>query len=80
MGWIKEVPYVHPHNSCNKPASNGTKFGKGSIWKCDDCGRVWKFEGAKEHHDQREGSWWTDNWKMITDPNNTEPIYDYWGR
>lgn len=51
MGWESKQPYVHPHYSCRKPAWN-KDFGIGSTWRCDDCKRLWRFDGQRG--DQRD--------------------------
>lgn len=70
MGWVRQLPYVHPHYSCAKPRWDKT-FGVGSTWKCDSCSRVWRFEG--QDGDQRDTY---DKWTEVrSNPSGTGPGY-----
>lgn len=43
MTWVKKIPAPH---HCTFPDSNGgTQFGRGSVWKCDGCDKVYTWYG-----------------------------------
>lgn len=50
MSWIKKTPAEIPH-SCELPGGRRSvmyprpkiDWGQGSLWRCDECGREWKW-------------------------------------
>lgn len=66
MGWTNKVPYRHPHSYCHKPAFK-KDFDVGSVWKCDDCQRLWKVTKI-DYGDQRDGPYAV--WELYEPPMN----------
>lgn len=62
MGWENKLPYVHPQYNCRKPTWDKS-FGVGSRWRCDECGRLYRFDGRQG--DQRDTY---DKWTEISGP------------
>jgi hypothetical protein len=50
MPWICKVsPGPHPVRDCEKPDSAAIVAARaaiGSTWRCDDCGREWRYDGS----------------------------------
>ncbi len=44
MTWLREVPPAH---KCQMPQRYARQQNVGSVWQCDDCGRIWRFRGVK---------------------------------
>lgn len=67
MGFISVVPPPKDRCSCQRPDSKqGTFFGPGTVWVCDNCGSAWLFEKSKYWSDQRDNaSGYSDEWKRI---------------
>ena len=46
MGWVNRIPL--PHTECPLPSTEVAAAG--SVWKCDECGTVWRIiENERKH-------------------------------
>ena len=54
MAILKKVEPRGDHR-CDKPSDPQKRYGRGTIWECDECGNQFRLES-----DQREGWIWVE--------------------
>jgi len=74
MGFkIVNPPEKAKCNHTRPDSKEGSYFGPGTIWVCDDCGLAYKFLGYKHYSDPRPGeSYSTDEWELAPEHNGPD--------